>query len=591
MRDPLSFYQDEIKSYQGQLETLKSQLLASSTVRLVVFILAVVGVYFLYGYTRMVLVVLVVAIVIFLYLVSRHTDLQYKRDKLKRLIAINETEIQVLNRDYKNLPTGDEFKDDTHFYSQDIDLFGRGSFFQYLNRSILPEGGLLLASILKENTVDRIEAKQESMKELAQIPKWRQDFAATAALSKAEVTTQTALHWITSYRPFVPGVMRFLPWLYTGGSILFFGLLLMGFLPTSVLFYWLLLGLLISGAFTKKMTKLVSGTSKIQSLFERYNRLLAAIESQKFGSALLKEKQGGIQSHGKKNSVVLREFAGLLSDLDQNNNLLYLIFGNGLFLRGLYTAYKVEKWISEHKESMVVWFDCIAFFDAHNSLGNFVFNHPEYTFPILKENGICIKSKQAGHPLLDPKKCVRNDYEIGQTDFFIITGANMAGKSTFLRTVSLQIVMANIGLPVCAASMEYSPIKLITSMRTSDSLTDDASYFFSELKRLKFIVDEIKKDRYFVVLDEILKGTNSTDKAAGSRKFVERLVSSGAAGIIATHDLSLCEVAKKLSKVKNYYFDAEIVNDELHFDYTFKKGICQNMNASFLLRKMDIIGE
>ena len=165
----------------------------------------------------------------------------------------------------------------------------------------------------------------------------------------------------------------------------------------------------------------------------------------------------------------------------------------------------------------------------------------------------------------------------------------MAGKSTFLRTVSLQIVMANIGLPVCATTVEYSPIKLITSMRTSDSLTDDESYFFSELKRLKFIVQEIQKDSYFIVLDEILKGTNSTDKAIGSRKFVERLVRSKSTGIIATHDLSLCETANDLPQVHNYFFDAEIINDELHFDYTIKKGICQNMNASFLLKKMEIV--
>ena len=169
----------------------------------------------------------------------------------------------------------------------------------------------------------------------------------------------------------------------------------------------------------------------------------------------------------------------------------------------------------------------------------------------------------------------------------------MAGKSTFLRTVSLSIIMANIGLPVCAKSFDYSPIKLITSMRTSDSLTDDESYFFSELKRLKMIIESVqlteKPGDYFIILDEILKGTNSTDKAIGSRKFVERLVKLGAMGIIATHDLSLCEISKDLSEVKNYYFDAEIIDNELHFDYTFKEGICKNMNASFLLKKMEII--
>lgn len=165
----------------------------------------------------------------------------------------------------------------------------------------------------------------------------------------------------------------------------------------------------------------------------------------------------------------------------------------------------------------------------------------------------------------------------------------MAGKSTFLRTVSLQIMMANIGLPVCADSCDYRPIKLITSMRTTDSLSDDESYFFSELKRLQYIVGEIKTDKYFIILDEILKGTNSTDKAIGSRKFIQKLIKSKSTGIIATHDLSLCEVSEELPQVENHYFDAEILNDELHFDYRFKDGICQNMNASFLLKKMNIV--
>ena len=190
---------------------------------------------------------------------------------------------------------------------------------------------------------------------------------------------------------------------------------------------------------------------------------------------------------------------------------------------------------------------------------------------------------------MDETKRIVSDLLINDQQFFIVTGANMAGKSTFLRTVSLHIVMANVGLPVCASSSHYHPVKLITSMRTSDSLTDDSSYFFSELTRLKFIVDALENESYFIILDEILKGTNSTDKAIGSRKFVEKLVSKNATGIIATHDLSLCEIEKALEDVKNYYFDAQIINNELFFDYKLKLGICQNMNASFLLKKMEII--
>ncbi len=196
---------------------------------------------------------------------------------------------------------------------------------------------------------------------------------------------------------------------------------------------------------------------------------------------------------------------------------------------------------------------------------------------------------KAAHPLISNDLVIRNSFDIKAEDFLIITGANMAGKSTFLRTVSLMIVMANCGLPVCATNCTYKPIKLITSMRTTDSLSDEASYFYSELSRLKVIIDYISKDTYFIVLDEILKGTNSHDKAKGSKQFVEKLVKSKSSGIIATHDLSLCTLEESLSSVKNYYFDAEIIDDELHFDYKLKDGICQNMNASFLLKKMGIV--
>jgi DNA mismatch repair ATPase MutS len=232
----------------------------------------------------------------------------------------------------------------------------------------------------------------------------------------------------------------------------------------------------------------------------------------------------------------------------------------------------------------------VSEFDAYNSMANFSFNHPTYVVPnLVTDAKSTIQAEALGHPLLLASKRIDNDLTMNTEDFLIITGANMAGKSTFLRTVALNIVMANCGMSVCAKSFTYKPIKLISSMRTSDSLQNDESYFFSELKRLKFIVDEIKTDTYFIILDEILKGTNSKDKAEGSKKFVERLVASNSTGLIATHDLSLCVLENELPQITNHYFDAEIVDNELYFDYTFKDGVCQNMNASFLLKKMEIV--
>lgn len=589
MQELVSFYQDKIRKHAEDLSRVKKQLFASSMLRLAVFGLSAFTIYVIFGNIKWILVIVLLTIVVFLLLVSRHSDLQFKRDRLMALVDINETEIKVLKRDFHDLPEGNEFKDSLHYFSQDIDLFGRGSFYQYTNRTALVQGSETLAKLLKENSIEQIPQKQEGIEELSKMPEWRQNFSAVASLAKTETTTKNIAKWLESYTPLVPSIMRYLPWVFFGATTILFVCYFLDFIPESMVILWLFVGLGITGFFSKKITKLAAHGTKVLSTFQQYNKLLTLIEDTDFKSEHLKKIKEGVLNKTEKTSQIIKRFSRLLNSLDKNNNVFYLVFANGFFLRTLSHCYNIETWIQNHGSSVEKWFDAIACFDAYNSLGNFAFNHPDYRFPVLSTSGTVLRSKGAGHPLLHPKKSVLNDFEIGDEQFFIITGANMAGKSTFLRTVSLQIVMANVGLPVCASRVEYSPIKLITSMRTTDSLTDDESYFFSELKRLKFIVDEIQKDRYFIVLDEILKGTNSTDKAKGSRKFVERLVASKATGIIATHDLSLCDVADELSQIENHYFDAEVIDNELHFDYKFKKGVCQNMNASFLLQKMGIV--
>ncbi len=589
MQDLASYYQNQLDKHIADLAEVKQQLAGSSVIRLLVFAMTGLSMYLLFGNEKWVLAAALVGIILFLFLVSRHTNLKYKRDKLRALKRINETEIKLLKRDFHHLPDGSEFKNPDHYFSQDIDLYGKGSFYQYSNRTVLPEGSQSLAALYNENSIENIEQKQEAVHELGSMPEWRQEFSAIASLTKTETTTKAIQKWLTSYTSFVPAVMKYLPLVFSIISLASFVLFFLGFISGWILLLVMVIGFLISGVYIKKITKLGLHSSKIQSTFEQYNRLLMIIENTDFKSSLLKEKKQSIIREGKNTSTILKDFSKLLGDLDQNRNVFYLFVGNGYFLRGLATSYQLELWITQHGTSAKDWFEVVAFFDAFISLGTFDFNHPNYAYPKILKDQIVLKSKAAGHPLLDPAKSVLNDYQIGNEQFFIITGANMAGKSTFLRTVSLQVVMANIGLPICAKEVAYNPIKLITSMRTTDSLTDDESYFFSELKRLKFIVDQIQTDRYFIVLDEILKGTNSTDKAKGSRKFVEKLVGSKSTGIIATHDLSLCEVAKELPQIENHYFDAEIIDNELHFDYKFKEGICQNMNASFLLKKMEIV--
>ena len=583
------FYTQRIKRFNEEIEALNQKLFLFSGLRLFVFLGTIVAAYFTSVNAKYVIGVLCAGIPLFLFLVSKYSNLRLQKDKLNELRSQNSVELQVLKRDYSKLPNGKEYAEDIHFFSQDIDLFGEGSFYQVSNRTKLAEGSALLANIYKENTIVNIIEKQEAVAEIGKKVDWRQEFSAMAALTITETSTQSIAKWLKDYKPFLPKAMSYIPVLFSLLSITIFTVYFLDLLPESVLIFWLVFGMIIVGLFSKKVTSLGHKATKMKSTFDQYNQLLEMIEKTNFTSDLLKRQKSNILSNGENNSKVLKKFASLLNNLDRNNNLLYLIFANGFFLRSLTDSLAIEKWIGNHGKSVETWFDTIAFFDAYNSLGNFAFNHPKFTYPQITDDEVILKSKNAGHPLLDSSKSILNDITIQDGQFFIITGANMAGKSTFLRTVSLQIMMANVGLPVCSESVVYSPIKLITSMRTTDSLTDDESYFFSELKRLRYIIDEIQTDRYFIVLDEILKGTNSTDKALGSRKFVERLVKSESTGIIATHDLSLCEVADEHPAVKNHYFDAEIIDDELHFDYTFKEGICQNMNASFLLKKMQII--
>lgn len=589
MTNPQEFYIQEKATYETALEKLKRQLYTISTLRLLVFLVTIFTIYFYFGNFHVVAISAFIGIVLFGLLLVRNATLQIEKQLLLEKIRINTLEISVLEGNYDTIDAGKEFIDSNHFFSHDIDLFGNRSFYQYSNRTATKEGAQLYAKYLTENSIANIKEKQLAIQELSKKVQWRQHFSAIASLVKVEVSSQTIIQYIKDYQSVLPSYNRVLTTIFPLASIMLIGLVSFGLVSFSSLMIWFFIGLFITGSQVKKTTKIYNKSGKAKETFKQYYKLLEEIEKEEFSTSILKEHQHKVQSENEKASVVFRRFSKILDSFDQRNNVLVALVGNAFFLWDIQNATKVEKWILTHKNTVENWFQVIAFFDAQNTLANFSFNHPNFVFPKVSKQHSVLNATKLGHPLLNADKRIDNDFKIDNEQFYIVTGANMAGKSTFLRTVSLTIVMANLGLPVCAEAFEYTPVKLITSMRTSDSLADDESYFYSELKRLKFIVDEIANDRYFIVLDEILKGTNSKDKAIGSKKFVEKLNASKSTGIIATHDVSLCVLEEEYKSIENYFFDAEINNDELHFDYTLKKGICKNMNASFLLQKMKIV--
>lgn len=589
MQDPLVFYKEQLSQLESLLQSGKKRLNLLSFLRLSVFLGTGVLIYLFFDSPRIAGLITIVGIIIFIILLKRYVAKKTTYELNKELKTINEEELKIAEGDYLNRNDGSIFLDPNHFYSSDIDLFGKGSFFQYSNRTGLKEGGEFLANLLTSNTIIKIKERQEAIAELSKLPKWRQKYTAIARLLNSRTTNKTITTWLNQYDPFIPTNFKWLPLLFTIISIALFTAAffkLIGFTPILV---WFILGLLLTGFFVKRVGRLSAVTNRIKETIQQYALLLQEIEAVVFKASLLKEKKVSIESERYKASEIFRNFSKHLDALDNRNNVFVAFLGNGFFLWDIYYSLKIEEWIMQHKHLVNQWFKTVAFFDGFNTLAAFAYNHPKFSYPELSNDlETRINAKSLGHPLIQEQQRINSDLVLKTDEFFIVTGANMAGKSTFLRTVSFYIVMANTGLPVCATHSTYTPIKLITSMRTSDSLTENSSYFFAELTRLQFIIQHLEKGSYLVILDEILKGTNSVDKAAGSKKLIEKLVKMDVSGIIATHDLSLCEIADNLKEVKNYFFETEIKNEELYFDYKLKEGICKNMNASFLLKKMDI---
>ena len=240
---------------------------------------------------------------------------------------------------------------------------------------------------------------------------------------------------------------------------------------------------------------------------------------------------------------------------------------------------------------MAIWFDVLGELEALSSLSTLHFNHPDWCFPELKKEHFSISGTEVGHPLIHATKRINNPIAINQSgELMLITGSNMAGKSTYLRSIGINVVLTMMGSAACAKSFSLSPVQLITSMRIADNLEENTSTFYAELKKLKTVIEKVNNhEPIFILLDEILRGTNSLDRHTGSVALTKQLIKQNAAAIIATHDVELANIEKDYpANILNYHFDAQVNNDELYFDYSLKKGICQSINASILMKKMGI---
>ena len=553
--------------------------------------LAVLASTYLSFQTSSYLWLLLASIALFVALVRWHAVLFNEKEHLENLASLNHGEIAALQGDYSAQPTGIEFADAHHPYSSDLDLFGEASMFQYLNRTCTAAGKEMLAERLLHplSTHKEIITHQQAIKELKPLLDFRQNLQATAMQVKDSQADRAQLRaWVQ--HPFLFLDKRSIRLLLSLSPLITVAVLVLAISISEAKYLaigMVLLQWTVTGLYLKRISAFHDYVSRKKHVLEHYARLLSTINGQSFQSELLRSIQSSTQQAEEK----LMRLASLMSALDARLNFMTSLVLNALVLYDMQCVLRLERWKEKNALHLETWLDAIGSAEVLNSFATYAFNNPSYGYASITDKEE-IHAVDIGHPLLGEKERVANTVQVGSPHkIVIITGANMAGKSTFLRTLGVNLLLALNGAPVCAREFACPIIRLRTGMRTTDSLKDHQSYFYAELHRLKEIISELNEGKkMLVLLDEILKGTNSNDKLTGSVALVKQLLRHPCLVVIATHDLALGALENELpDRVINYHFEPTIETDVLSFDYRLKRGIAEKMNATFLMRKMGIV--
>jgi len=585
-----TYYQQRVDAFTTELKEKQRQSRQLATIRLGVLAIAIVlftGI-FKTEFSALMSIGSLVFLTGFILLVKRHFLVKRDIKRLRFLVSINENELKALAGDFSFNSEGRHHLNFDHANAFDLDLFGKTSFYQRVYRGTTKEGDEHTANAILFPRIEEIEVRQAYLKELSEKVDWRQKYQAEGLLQQGESGYKGLQSWIEAPLEFANS--KVIKYQVLVSPIVFVAIMLLyafSLIPSAVPTVYFLLQLAMGGVHLKKINRFHGALSKKQNELDAYANLLDMTLGEEFVHPVLSD----LRNKARGGSAAIKQFGKLIGLLDSRLNMIMGILLNGAFLWDLRYVRKIENWKLENADKLKGWVDVIAQFESHNSFANYVFNHPEFCWPVTAKED-ALNSTELGHPFLDAKNRVCNDFKLlANGQLVLLSGANMSGKSTFLRTVGLNLVMAQMGLPVCAKSFSFKPIPVYTSMRINDSLQESESYFFAELKRLKYIIDIIKGGKeIFVLLDEILRGTNSNDKHKGSIGLIEQLTGLKTSGIIASHDITLASLADKYpEKVLNRSFEVENEGGELVFDYTLREGVCQNLNASYLMKKMGVI--
>jgi DNA mismatch repair ATPase MutS len=590
----MQYYTSRKQKFETQLSALKIKYNQISILRLLLIVLCFIsGYYYLQpGSNVLYLTAMALCITAFIYVMRYHSVLARRKLHAATIVAINDDEIHFLKREKNTFDNGAEYTDHKHSYLYDLDIFGTHSLFQHINRTETWKGKDVLASLFKKVLPqEQITDNQEAVKELADKTDWRQEITALGRIKKDDKAIYNKLiDWSNSrskavtflqniiavVSPFIL-VACFVTYLITDNTVFF-----------SACGYLFVFNLICLSTVSKSIKAEINYITEIDEIIHNYSLIINLIENENFNSEKLNKLKNQLYQETIPASRRIKKLAELFSRMDSIGNLFAAVLFNGLFLFHIHTLKSLQGWKEKNAKNIEGWLNVIAEVEALSSLGNFYYNNKGFVFPQLNTQNK-ISFKNLAHPLLNPDTRIGNDIDF-EPHFTILTGSNMSGKSTFLRSLGVNMMLAGIGAPVCASSAVVHPLPILVSMRLSDSLSDSESYFFAEVKRLKEIMEKLDKKQCFVLLDEILRGTNSDDKRAGTIGVIKKMVQKNALGAIATHDIEVCNIAADFPHALiNRCFEAEINEGELYFDYKLRNGVCRNKSATFLMEKMGVI--
>ncbi len=589
-------YQQNIRNHQLAIEKLKKIKRWIAIARLATVLIGSGMSWYFWPAPGIVISIVIIFSVILIFLIFHDADLSSLIGHLERLILVNKHETDAIQYTLRGYDEGNNFSDPNHDYATDMDLFGESSLFQWINRCHADQSKKLLSDYLKYPlSLQEIKGNQEAAKELSDKRETCQQIQSTAMANPLTMETERKLeNWMASSTPgFYDPVWK---WFQNVYPVIPAGLVIIYILDiiTANTFILSLVALsifhyLIGRKIVAEFVMLLNIEQEMEGLYKQ----LQLLENTKYKSNTIQSLQARLRPEGYSTaSASIKDFNSILKRINWRSNLLINAVLQLFLFWDLRLIILLRKWKKKNERHVGEWIKVIAKTEVLVSMASMVHNNPDWSFPDVDNDYFHFEAREIGHPLIHPDKRITNNFLLeGRGKIALVTGSNMAGKSTFLRSIGVNTILAQMGCPVCAGDLKMGIVKLISSMRIADNLAENTSTFYAELKKLKTIIESVNRGEHvFILLDEVLRGTNSTDRHRGSQALVRQLLQNEVPWLSWQPMIQNWPYSESMAdkSVSNYHFEGRILNDELYFDYKIKKGICESLNATTLMKKIGI---